>query len=92
MKRVKGATHCRDVRERTDKLLAARLVMPAGLPLQRNGEMFIASDLPAILEIPGKITFLENGRCSGNRKASATDSRRPKGTSANTTIPWIRIR
>ncbi|HOE35018.1 MAG TPA: glutamine--fructose-6-phosphate transaminase (isomerizing) [Anaerolineaceae bacterium] len=64
MKRVKGAHGIVVMSAKEpDKLLAARLGNAGGVAIGRgNGEMFIASDLPAIVEHTREITFLENGQ------------------------------
>lgn len=64
MKRVKGAHGIVVMSsQEPDRLLAARLGNAGGVAIGTgNGEMFIASDLPAIVEHTREITFLENGQ------------------------------
>ena len=64
MKRVKGAHGLVVMSSREpDRLVTARLGNAGGVAIGRGaGEMFIASDLPAIVEHTREITFLESGQ------------------------------
>jgi len=64
MKRVKGAHGLVVMSSREpDRLVTARLGNAGGVAIGRGaGEMFIASDLPAIVEHTREISFLESGQ------------------------------
>ena len=64
MKRVKGAHGIVVMSSREpDRLLAVRLGNAGGVAIGKgDNEMFIASDLPAIVEHTREITFLESGQ------------------------------
>ena len=64
MKRVKGAHGIVVMSSREpDRLLAARLGNAGGVAIGKgDNEMFIASDLPAIVEHTREISFLESGQ------------------------------
>ncbi len=64
MKRVKGAHGIVVMSSREpDRLLAARLGNAGGVAIGKgDSEMFIASDLPAIVEHTREISFLESGQ------------------------------
>ena len=64
MKRVKGAHGIVVMSsQEPDRLLAARLGNAGGVAIGKgSNEMFIASDLPAIVEHTREITFLESGQ------------------------------
>ncbi|MCX6032906.1 MAG: glutamine--fructose-6-phosphate transaminase (isomerizing) [Chloroflexi bacterium] len=58
-----------------DKLIAARLGNAGGVAVGfGEGEMFIASDMPAILEYTRRMVFLENGQMAVVTAAGATFS------------------
>ena len=74
LKRIKGAHGIVVMSSREpDKLVAARLGNAGGIAIGRgNGEMFIASDLPAIVEHTHVITFLDSEQIAVVQKDGLT--------------------
>jgi len=74
LKRIKGAHGIVVMSSREpDKLVAARLGNAGGIAIGRgNGEMFIASDLPAIVEHTHEITFLDSEQIAVIQKDGLT--------------------
>ena len=74
LKRIKGAHGIVVMSSREpDKLVAARLGNAGGIAIGRgNGEMFIASDLPAIVEHTHDITFLDSEQIAVVQKDGLT--------------------
>jgi glucosamine--fructose-6-phosphate aminotransferase (isomerizing) len=74
-----------------DKLVAARLGNAGGVAIGfGEGEMFIASDVPAILEHTRRMVFLENGQMAVVTAAGATFSTlagQPFAPAVQT-VPW----
>ena len=75
-------------------LVAARLGNAGGVAVGfGDGEMFIASDMPAILEHTRRMVFLENGQMAVVTRDGATFSTldgRPLAAQASTPSPGIR--